>query len=151
MGYPANLHPRLDPLAYLPARERVLTDAQVGIDWAGIALERVTGMTLNTYLQKHIFEPLGIKDMSMIPNREMRSRLAYMNFRNAEGKLRGRDHLLRLPLVVDPDNEEEVKRVFNSGGAGMFARVGDYCSTFRYYPLPTHAICNERTGGHLRN
>jgi CubicO group peptidase (beta-lactamase class C family) len=85
-------------------------------------------MTLNTYLQKHIFEPLGIKDMSMIPNRDMRSRLAYMNFRDAEGRLRGRDHLLRLPLVVDPDDEEEVKRVFNSGGAGMFARVGDYCS-----------------------
>ncbi|KAL3465216.1 beta-lactamase/transpeptidase-like protein [Aspergillus heterothallicus] len=99
----------------------------VGIDWAGIALERVTGLTLNNYLQKHVFEPLGIRDMSMIPNRDMRSRLAYMNHRNSEGKCRGRDHLLRLPLVVDPDNEEEVKRVFNSGGAGMFAKPGDYC------------------------
>ncbi|KAL3494378.1 beta-lactamase/transpeptidase-like protein [Aspergillus germanicus] len=123
----------------------------VGIDWAGIALERVTGLALNTYLQKHIFQPLGIKDMSMIPNEDMRSRLAYMNFRDSEGKLRGRDHLLRLPLVVHPDNEEEVKRVFNSGGAGMFARVGDYCKILATLlnngtcPLTNHTLLTPST------
>ncbi|KAI9368720.1 beta-lactamase/transpeptidase-like protein [Aspergillus egyptiacus] len=99
----------------------------VGIDWAGVALERATGLTLNEYLTKHIFEPLGIKDMSMIPTRDMRRRLAYMNFRTPEGTLRPRDHLLRAPLVVDPDDEAEVARVFNSGGAGMFAKPQDYC------------------------
>ncbi|KAL4938051.1 hypothetical protein BDV06DRAFT_201773 [Aspergillus oleicola] len=99
----------------------------VGIDWAGIALERATGLTLNSYLQRHLFEPLGIKDMSMIPSHDLRQRLAYMNFRSTDGILRPRDHLLRLPLVVDPDNEAEVARVFNSGGAGMYAKPQDYC------------------------
>ncbi|KAL2841674.1 beta-lactamase/transpeptidase-like protein [Aspergillus pseudoustus] len=118
----------------------------VGIDWAGIALERATGLTLNDYLQKHILQPLGITDMSMIPNKDMRSRLAYMNFRDSEGKLRGRDHLLRLPLVVDPDNEDEVKRVFNSGGAGMFATPGDYCKVLAV--LLNDGTC-PRTGAKL--
>ncbi|KAL2812191.1 beta-lactamase/transpeptidase-like protein [Aspergillus granulosus] len=118
----------------------------VGIDWAGIALERATGLTLNNYLQKHIFEPLGIKDMSMIPNQDMRSRLAYMNFRDSEGRLRARDHLLRLPLVVDPDNEADVARVFNSGGGGMFARPGDYCKVLAV--LLNDGTC-PRTGAQL--
>lgn len=64
----------------------------------------------------------------MIPNHDMRRRLAYTNSRNPDGTLRARDPLLRAPLVVDPDNETEVARVFNSGGAGMFAKPQDYCS-----------------------
>ncbi|KAL3473039.1 beta-lactamase/transpeptidase-like protein [Aspergillus californicus] len=99
----------------------------VGIDWAGITVERTTGLTLNAYLQKHVFLPLGIKDMSMIPSHDMRRRLAYMHHRSPDGSLRARDHLLRAPLVVDPDNEAEVARIFNSGGAGMFAKPQDYC------------------------
>ncbi|KAL4915995.1 beta-lactamase/transpeptidase-like protein [Aspergillus aurantiobrunneus] len=99
----------------------------VGIDWAGVALQRATGLTLNAYLQRHIFQPLGITDMSMIPSQELRRRLAYMSFRSPDGTLRPRDHLLRAPLVVDPNNEAEVARIFNSGGAGMFAKPQDYC------------------------
>lgn len=99
----------------------------VGIDWAGIALQRATGETLNGYLQKHVLQPLGIKNMSMIPTHEMRQKLAYMNHRSPDGSLRPRDHLMRTPTVVDLDNEAEVARVFNSGGAGMFAKPQDYC------------------------
>lgn len=64
----------------------------------------------------------------MIPSHDMRRKLAYMNHRNSDGSLRSRDHLLRVPLVVDPDNEDEVARVFNSGGAGIFAKPQEYCS-----------------------
>lgn len=64
----------------------------------------------------------------MIPSHDMRRRLAYMNIRNGDGSLRARDHLLRAPLVIDPDNKDEVDRVFNSGGAGMFAKPQEYCS-----------------------
>lgn len=101
---------------------------QVGIDWAGLALQRATGVTLNAYLQKHVLQPLGIKNMSMIPSHEMRQKLAYMNHRSPDGTLRPRDHPSRAALVVDPDNEAEVARVFNSGGAGMFAKPQEYCS-----------------------
>ncbi|PKS05633.1 hypothetical protein jhhlp_008152 [Lomentospora prolificans] len=100
----------------------------VNIDWAGIALERVTGMTLNDYLQKNVIQPLGLKDMSMIPNASMKSRLAYMNFRESDGTLRPRDHLHRAPLVVNTEDKAEVARVFNSGGAGMFAKPQEYAT-----------------------
>ena len=101
----------------------------VGIDWAGVALHRASGVTLNETLQKRVFRPLGITDMSMIPDHGMRSRMAFMHARDADGTLRPRDHLLRVPLVVDLDNSAEVAGVFNSGGAGMFARPQEYCST----------------------
>ena len=72
--------------------------------------------------------------MSMIPTEEMRSKLAYMNHRDHDGTLRPRDHLLRAPLVVNLGNEAEVKRLFNSGGAGMFAKPQEYCSMPQSFP-----------------
>lgn len=98
----------------------------VGIDWAGVAVERVSKLSLNDYLQKNVLQPLGIKEMSMFPGPEMRKRLAHMHARDKDGPLRPRDHLLRMPLVVDVENESEVTRIFNSGGAGMFAKPREY-------------------------
>ncbi len=66
--------------------------------------------------------------MSMIPTPEMKAKLAYMHVREKDGTLRSRDHLLRTPLVIDPNNKEEVASLFNSGGAGMFANPHEYCS-----------------------
>ncbi|KAH6985346.1 beta-lactamase/transpeptidase-like protein [Ilyonectria destructans] len=99
----------------------------VGIDWARIALERATGLTLDAYLKKYVFKPLGIKDMSTIPSKNMRARLAYMHSRDPDGAWRPRDHLLRQPLVVNPDDASETSRVFNNVGAGMFAKPQEYC------------------------
>lgn len=62
----------------------------------------------------------------MIPRQEMREKLAHMHTRDKDGVLRPSDHLLRQPLVVDPDNESEVARIFNSGGAGMFSKPQEY-------------------------
>ncbi|KAH6603718.1 hypothetical protein Trco_008493 [Trichoderma cornu-damae] len=92
-----------------------------GVDWAGLAVERTTGLTLNAYLQMHVFQPLGIKDMSMFPDKDMRNRLAYMHTRDPDGTIRPRDHLLRIPLVVNLDNGSETRLVFNSGGAEVLA------------------------------
>jgi len=97
----------------------------VGIDWAGLCLERSTGMSLNDYFQKNIFQPLGLKNISMFPNKEMKARLAYMNSRAPDGQLSPRDHLLHRPLVVE--NQEEVRSCLNSGGAGCFAQPREYC------------------------
>ncbi|KAH8127708.1 hypothetical protein ACSS6W_008651 [Trichoderma asperelloides] len=98
-----------------------------GVDWAGLAVERISGLGLNAYLQKHFFEPLGIKDMSMFPSKDMKNKLAYMHTRAPDGIIRPRDHLLRTPIVVNPDDVAETGRVFNSGGAGMFAKPQEYC------------------------
>lgn len=98
------------------------------MDWAGIVVERISGLALNAYFQKYIFEPLGIKDMTMFPSKDMKDRLAYMHTRAPDGMIRARDHLFRIPLVIDPDNVTETRRVFNSGGAGLFGTPQEYCS-----------------------
>jgi CubicO group peptidase (beta-lactamase class C family) len=36
----------------------------INIDWAGILVERASGMRLNDYFLKNILEPMGIKNIS---------------------------------------------------------------------------------------
>lgn len=118
----------------------------LGIDWAGVALERTTGLTLNEYMQKHIIKPLGLENMNMIPTAEMRAKLAYCHFRQPDGKIRHRNHLQRAPLVVDLDNKDEIARIFNSGGAGMFAKPEEYAKVLAV--LLNDGTC-PRTGAKL--
>lgn len=82
-------------------------------------------MKLNAYFLKNIFEPLGLKNITMFPNEEMKSQLASMHQRWGSGKLEERDHLYRRPLMAE--TEEEQDRIFNSGGAGCFAKPAEYC------------------------
>ncbi|KAJ6785523.1 hypothetical protein PWT90_03814 [Aphanocladium album] len=85
---------------------------EVGVDWAGIAVERLTRVSLNDYMQTHIFQPLGLENISMIPTPEMKTKLAHMNYRDPSGKVIPRDHLFRQPLVVE--TPEEKAKLFNS-------------------------------------
>jgi CubicO group peptidase (beta-lactamase class C family) len=110
----------LQPLLFQPGEG---WEYGVNIDFAGIALERVTGLSLNDYCHKNIFGPLGLKNISFFPTAEMKKQLAYMNHRNQDGSIVSRDHLLRRPLIVE---SLEVKDVLNSGGGGCFARPSDY-------------------------
>ncbi|KAJ5670615.1 uncharacterized protein N7477_005978 [Penicillium maclennaniae] len=98
----------------------------VSLDWAGLAVERVTGLSLKEYLTQHIFQPLEIENMSMITNEDMRKKLAHMHHRTSDGILIPRDHLLRAPLVIDLE-DDAAKKVFNSGGAGIFTKPQEYC------------------------
>jgi CubicO group peptidase (beta-lactamase class C family) len=99
----------------------------INIDWAGQLVERVTGMSLNDYFQKYIFQPMGLKHITMFPNDEMKKDLAYMNARDPDGSLRLHvdGHLTRRPLMVT--KPEDIKSTFNAGGAGCFARPAEYC------------------------
>ncbi|KAI1380795.1 beta-lactamase/transpeptidase-like protein [Hypoxylon crocopeplum] len=96
----------------------------IGVDWAGIVLERKTGTSLNDYIQKNICQPLGLENVNMLPTQAMKDKLAYMHQRVQDGKLIPRDHLLRRPLVVS--TPEEIAGLFHSGGAGLFAKPQEY-------------------------
>ncbi|KAJ5099440.1 beta-lactamase/transpeptidase-like protein [Penicillium argentinense] len=91
-------------------------------------------------LQKHVFQPRGIKEMSMIPSHEVRKKLTFMNNRGPDGTLGPRDHSLRAPLIVDLDNEADVGRIFNSGGAGIFAKPQEYCSEYPENFIKRHPL-----------
>ncbi len=99
----------------------------INIDYAGLCLERATGMSLNDYFQEKIFKPMDVKYINMFPPSEMINKLAFMNYRNPEGKLslNNAGHINRKPLYAK--TKAEVETTFNAGGAGCFARPRDYC------------------------
>ena len=65
----------------------------VGIDWAGLVVEQVTGQRLNDYFDEHVFAPLGMQDTTFYPRGEQVGRLARLYLR-ADGAL--------APAPVDP-------------------------------------------------
>lgn len=91
-------------------------------------LERALGVTLNDYMQKNIFEPLGLKNINMFPTPAMKVNLAHMNCRQKDGKLARYDHIQRRPLIVE--SKEDIKNTLNSGGAGCFAKPQEYARKF---------------------
>ncbi|KAG9191056.1 beta-lactamase/transpeptidase-like protein [Alternaria panax] len=110
----------LQPLTFQPGEG---WQYGVNIDFAGLALERKTGMSLNDYCLKNIFEPLGLKNITMFPTEDMKKRLAHMHQRNHDGSLVERDHLM---LKVLGAKSNEISDILNSGGAGAFATPSDY-------------------------
>jgi CubicO group peptidase (beta-lactamase class C family) len=110
----------LQPLVFQPGEG---WQYGVNIDYAGLALERLTGLSLNDYCHKNIFGPLELKNISMFPTADMKKKLALMHYRKPDGTIIARDHLLRKPLVVESAG---VKDVFNSAGAGAFSKPADY-------------------------
>jgi len=95
------------------------------IDWAGIMVERATGMSLNDYCQQHIFAPLGIHNISFFPNADMKSKLVHMSQRSKDGTLTAREHLLRMPLITEHGSAEQ-RSILNSAGGGCFAPPKEY-------------------------
>ncbi|KAM0512346.1 hypothetical protein ACHAPE_008912 [Trichoderma viride] len=92
----------------------------ISMDWAGVAVERVTGLRLGDYMHRHIFQPLGIHDLTMIPSSEMKERFIGMWQRDKEGHLSHRTPLLSRPLGADASDS------FHSGGAGLFGSVREF-------------------------
>ncbi|KAK4072874.1 uncharacterized protein Triagg1_5551 [Trichoderma aggressivum f. europaeum] len=92
----------------------------ISMDWAGVAVERVTGLRLGDYMQRHIFIPLGIRDLTMTPSFEMKERFVGMWQRNQEGHLSPRPPLLNRPL------ESDAAHSFHSGGAGLFGNIREF-------------------------
>ena len=93
------------------------------MDWAGIAVERATQTKLGDYMQKYIFEPSGIKDMSFIPSKDMKARLAGFWHRDGKDRLSQRQYPLSRPLVPDATSD-----MFQSGGAGLWGTTREYSS-----------------------
>ena len=81
-------------------------------------------MSLNDFFRENIFQPLGLSKISLFPNKQMKDQLAFMHQRSDSGGIHGRDHILRRPLIAEKD---DISHVYNSAGAGGFARPLDYC------------------------
>ncbi|KAF2398084.1 beta-lactamase/transpeptidase-like protein [Trichodelitschia bisporula] len=89
-----------------------------GVDWAGIAVSRASGQSLESYFQTRIFAPLGMTQTSFYPARipDSDGRLASMAIRKSDGRLvRG----FNGPSVIPPGVKE-------GGGGGLTSCAADY-------------------------
>jgi CubicO group peptidase (beta-lactamase class C family) len=85
----------------------------ISIDWAGKAVEAVTGQTLDHTLQQSLFTPLGMSDTGFKIGPEQRKRLAKIHARTPAG-------------IVSTDTELPQDPEFHMGGGGLYSTVGDY-------------------------
>ncbi|MBV9747847.1 MAG: beta-lactamase family protein [Acetobacteraceae bacterium] len=86
----------------------------IGIDWAGKAVEAVSGQKLDAYLQDHVLGPLGMRDTAFRIGESQRARLVAMHARRPDGGLQP------IPFEV-PQNPE-----FHTGGGGLYGTAPDY-------------------------
>ena len=88
----------------------------VSTDWAGLAIEAVTGERLNDYLTANLFEPLGMKDTAFRP--ALPADAAKVHIRTAEGALNP------IPLYLGGGE-------FDGGGGGGTSTAPDYARFVR--------------------
>jgi CubicO group peptidase (beta-lactamase class C family) len=86
----------------------------INIDWAGQAVERVSGRKLGAYFEEHIFSPLGMDSTSFKLTPGQRERLVKVHARQADGSLKPID----FEIKQDPE--------FEAGGGGLYSTAGDY-------------------------
>ena len=91
----------------------------INIDWAGKAVEKVSGLLLDEYMRRNIFEPLGMSDTTFVPTAEQRERRSRMHLRTADGSL----------AVIDFDMPSDPE--FFMGGGGLFSTGRDYLRFLR--------------------
>ena len=86
----------------------------IGIDWAGLAVEAVTGQRLDAVLRERVLGPLGMRDTGFRIGEAQRARLASMHARGPDGSLAA------IPFEVPQDPE------FHMGGGGLYGTAPDY-------------------------
>ncbi|MDN5000939.1 serine hydrolase domain-containing protein [Bradyrhizobium sp. GCM10027634] len=101
------------------------------IDWVGQVVEGITGKRLGEVFAERIFKPLGMASTTFEINDAVRSKLAGMHARNADGSLTPMD----FELPASPE--------VHMGGHGLYSTVGDYMRFIRMW-------LNDGNGPHGR-
>jgi methyl acetate hydrolase len=86
----------------------------INLDWAGRAVEAVSGQPLEVYFREHIFAPLGMTDTDYVISSAQQSRRVSVHQRKPDDSLEP---------VVAPDPPW---REFWSGGGGLYSTGRDY-------------------------
>jgi methyl acetate hydrolase len=92
------------------------------IDWCGQIVESIRGKRLGEVMKERIFAPLGMEDIAFSLTPSMRSRLAVIHQREADGSL---TPLPDLQLPADPE--------VHMGGHGLYASIGEYMKFIRMW------------------
>lgn len=101
------------------------------IDWVGQVVEGITDKRLGEVFAERIFKPLGMAGTTFEINDTVRSKLAGVHARNADGSLTPMD----FELPASPE--------IHMGGHGLYSTVGDYMRFIRMW-------LNDGNGPHGR-
>jgi CubicO group peptidase (beta-lactamase class C family) len=93
----------------------------INIDWAGKAVEAVSGVPLGVYLKDNVFDPLGMTSTAFKITPDMRTRLAKIHAHAADGSY--------APIDFELPQEPE----FEMGGGGLYSTAGDYARFVRMF------------------
>ncbi|ELR04502.1 hypothetical protein VC83_09453 [Pseudogymnoascus destructans] len=92
-----------------------------GLDWAGVLVMRLTNTSLEAYMQSHIWDPLGIKNITFHQELkpEVRRRLVTMTKRGARKKVWSKPSTggEKIEWTDDKVYEDPCKDEFGGGGA----------------------------------
>ncbi len=86
----------------------------VNTDWLGLIVEKLSGQSLGSYLQQHVYRPLAMTDSSFAPGAEQRARLLRVMQRQADGTL--------APSALDLPPTSE----WDAAGHGSYGTIQDY-------------------------
>ncbi|KAK2054954.1 beta-lactamase [Colletotrichum caudatum] len=93
------------------------------VDWAGQALEKMTGQRLGKYLSQNVFAPAGMRDTGFWPDA-----LPHVAERTAAWQYRGGDGS---SLAPGPPPRNPAPDAIDSGGAGLWTTAKDYGAFLR--------------------
>jgi methyl acetate hydrolase len=102
------------------------------IDWCGQIVESIRSKRLGEVMKERIFASLGMEDIAFSLTPSMRSRLAVIHQRGADGSLS--------PL---PDMQLPPEPEVHMGGHGLYASIGEYMKFIRMW-------LNDGAGPHGR-
>ena len=85
----------------------------ISMDWAGRAVEALSGQTLDRYMQENVLGPLGMADTAFRIGDAQQQRLSKMHARTPDG-------LTAIEFVVPQEPE------FHMGGGGLYGTMHDY-------------------------
>ena len=89
----------------------------LGIDWAGLMVEAVSGKSLGDYFAADLTGPLGMTQTGFRTDQQLGERVAPLHLRQSDGSL--------IASPIDPLAQPEAPE-FQSGGAGLLSTTADY-------------------------
>jgi CubicO group peptidase (beta-lactamase class C family) len=99
----------------------------MGLDVLGYLIEVVSGMPFDAFLQKRLFDPLGMRDTGFYLPAEKANRLVAVQ-KPENGKW------VRFPVTsYDPDYPIKGAKSFFSGGGGLSSTARDYATFLQMY------------------
>ncbi len=118
---PITIGQTMPKLAALPLLHEPGEKVTYGLntDMLGYLIERVSGMQFGTFLQKRVFEPLGMNDTGFYVKKGQESRLMVQYTVDSLG-------LHRHPIKDEEVYPVSGARTYESGGAGLTSTVLDY-------------------------